>query len=207
MKKLILVLLCFACLGAAAQTGNIVVPAGHARKVAKVVLDKQGKYLYTVETAKIIMWDAKTHEQLYTFPLGVEKISNLAVSNDGTKIAVGCEVYIKCFSTVTGKPLILGEAFYMGNWVAFSPDSKLLYTVDDGIDAYNFETQKKTKLIKNELNKYDTRIEAIDDTHVITYTDFGWKVWNLEAKSLDFEYKIGKQAYKQDFLPNLNCIA
>jgi WD40 repeat protein len=207
MRKLFLVLLCFVWLGATAQTGNIVIPAGHALKVEKVLLDKQGKYLYTAETAKIIMWDAKTHEQLYTFPLSAAKITNLAVSNDGTMIAVGCEDYVKCFSTVTGKKLNLGEEYYSGNWVTFSPDSKSLYTIDYGIDEYNFATQKKTKLIRNDINKYQAAIEAIDDNHLITYNEFGWNIWNLTTKKVDFEYKIGKKGFRITYMPNIHAMA
>src|SRR3954465_11563695 len=170
MKKLVLIALCFISVGTVAQTGNIVVPSGHALMVEKVLLDKQGKYLYTAESAKAIMWDAKTHEQLYTFPLGVEKISNLEVSNDGTMIAVGCGNHVKCFSTLTGKKIAMGVEFYSGNWASFSPDSKLLYSIDYGIMAYDLANHVKTKLIaNNDFNLFEESIQTVDDSHVLTY--------------------------------------
>ncbi|WP_295796235.1 caspase family protein [Mucilaginibacter sp.] len=207
MRKLILVLLCFVWVGSAAQTGNIVIPAGHALKVEKVLLDKQGKYLYTVEDTKAIMWDAKTHEQLYTFPIGAEKITDISLSNDGTKLAVGCKSYLVCFSTVTGKKLFEGRQHYYGFSAKFSADDSEIYTNYDGVIAINVATQTERVIYKSNRATLENSVEVLDASHIVMYDELGWQAFNTATKTVDYEYKVDKNAFRHTYLPNIHAMA
>ena len=87
-----------------AQIGTTVVfPSGYGR-VNKLLVDQQHKYMYTVNDAKVVMWDIKSGKQLYTFHLSGNKIMGQALSNDGKKLIVKANETF-CFSTETGELL------------------------------------------------------------------------------------------------------
>ena len=65
-----------------AQIGNFIVPNGHSSTIKQVKLDDQGKYLYSLENQKIIMWDAKTSEQLYSFMLNAGEVDGFRWPQD-----------------------------------------------------------------------------------------------------------------------------
>jgi WD40 repeat protein len=207
-KSFWLCLIVFRCSVAAyAQTGNIVVPNGHSSTVDKVLLDKQHKYLYTVETAKVIMWDAKTHQQLYTFITSGDKLADVDISNDGTMLAVSHMPIIECFSTVTGKRLFRVNEGYYGKSAKFSTDDKKLFTCYEGLVAIDIATQRQSMEIADKSIGSGNRLEVIDATHIVIYDDGWWQLWNTEKKTVEFKYSTAGQAFRSDYLRNLNCFA
>jgi hypothetical protein len=180
-----------------AQTGNIVIPSGHALKIEVTSTDKQGKYLYTAEDAKVIMWDIKTHEQLYTF--FETKVEEIAISNDGNKIILGKA----CYSTITGK-LIFNLREKGGK---FTADDKQIYTYDRGILVTDLSTQKQTRLTSLRLNTYEAYLEVLDTAHVLLWNSKGWQIWNVNEKKLDFEYKLSEDISNCYYLPLNRVIA
>jgi WD40 repeat protein len=207
-KSFWLCLIVLWCSAAAyAQIGNIVVPNGHSSTVDKVLLDKQHKYLYTVETAKVIMWDAKTHQQLYTFITSGDKLADVDISNDGTMLAVSHMPLIECFSTLTGKRLFKVSKGYYGKSVKFSTDDQKLFTCYDGLVAIDIATQAEAMAVNDKTLDFDTRVEVIDATHIITYDDSGWQLWDTAQKTKGFEYKVTGKSYRCQYMANLSCLA
>ena len=114
-----------------AQNGNIVIPDGHAVDIEKMLLSADGKYLYTANNQKIIMWDVKQHIQLYSFSLAVnmsvtEALHSFILSNDGNYIAATGGLSIKCFSTITGKSVLNLDRLHYS--AGFSADSKKIFS-------------------------------------------------------------------------------
>ncbi|OOQ61206.1 caspase family protein [Mucilaginibacter pedocola] len=201
--------LALALLGSAlagySQTGNIVIPNGNAEQIRFVLLDKQSKYLYTVESPKAVMWDAKTHEQLYSWPLAMEYIKDAQVSHDGTILAIAGLSDVTFFSTVTGKKLFTTDSSLGGRNCKFSADDKTIYRYKRGIIAVDIATQAETELIPDD-GYDDPQLELLDDGRIITHSDRGWKIWNLAQKKKEFEYKYTRQA-KETYLPAMKAIA
>ena len=177
-----------------AQTGNIIIPSGHAKMVSNILIDKQGKYLYSQEGNKAIMWDVKTRSQLYTFKNDSKKMS---LSNDGTKLLLGDS----CYSTITGKTLFKVKE---SNPV-FSADDSKIYTVGSGLFVTDVATQQQTRLVEF-LYTNPEIVAVLDNDHVLVANDGGWRVIDIAQKKIDLEYKYpyGTTIF---YLPALHCIA
>ncbi len=113
-----------------AQKPEIIMPDGHSLHVEKTILDQQGKYLYTFEEQKCIMWDADTRMQLYTFRPG--KIEEISVSPDGTSLLILCGGNIYLYSTISGQLIKATTGYNDYKGVLFADDSKQIYTIKDG---------------------------------------------------------------------------
>ncbi|HRH48695.1 MAG TPA: caspase family protein [Panacibacter sp.] len=193
-----------------AQTGNIIVPNGHALKVEMIVPDNQGKYLYTVERSKTIMWDIKTHAQLYTFAIGTTDKRNVALSNDGTKIAYNYKTSVECYSTVTGKPLFSAKKQFYGSCIKFSPDDRKIFTMSFGIISIDVATQQETQLIKTDYIQFDDNgatLDVLDATHIVLINKVSWQIWNIAERKLDLKYTFEPEPYTRVYLPTLKYIA
>ncbi|WP_295796236.1 WD40 repeat domain-containing protein [Mucilaginibacter sp.] len=195
MKKLfwllsITLLYAINCIG---QTGNIIIPDGHANAVQNILIDKQGKYLYSQEENKAIMWDVKTHSQLYTFKNNGKQMS---LSSDGTKLIMGDT----CFSTVTGKSLFK----IIGNNPVFSTDDSKIYTAGSGLFATDVATKKQTRIIEF-LYIIPQVVAALDNGHVLVANNDSWRVIDVTGGKVDFEYKYpyGSSVF---YMPNLHCM-
>lgn len=177
-----------------AQTGNIIVPGGHAKMVSNILIDKQGKYLYSQEGNKAIMWDVKTHSQLYTFKNDSKKMS---LSNDGTKLLLGDS----CYSTITGKSLFKVKETNP----IFSTDDSKIYTVGSGLFVTDVATQQQTRLVEF-LYTNPEIVAMLDNDHVLVADNGGWRVIDIAQKKIGFEYKLpyGTTIF---YLPTLHCIA
>lgn len=182
-----------------AQIGNFVVPNGHSSYVASLKLDKQGKYLYSLESEKVIMWDAKTNEQLYTFMLNEDEVNDLIVSNDGSKIAVVTRNRIKCFSTLTGKQLFTTKDFYLTS-AAFSADDSQILGIHEGIIAVDTQTGAEKKLFKFDFYWLDSKIEVIDDSNILVHNQTGWQRWNIKQQQLITEVKLPNPVFRHSYL-------
>ena len=194
MRKFYLFLIfLFGLNGAFGQTGNMVIPTGHAFKIFNVYPDKQLKYLYTHALGKTIMWDLKTHEQLYTLDGNIE-----GISNDGTKIILNGG----CVSTITGKKLCNVNGF-----VAFSADDKQLFFVKNGFNVLDIADQKVTKLIPGSIDiSWDVKgCNLIDSTHLVIRYNKGWKVWSTITKALEFEYNFTGDNDRSFYFPSIKC--
>ncbi len=193
-----------------AQTGNIIVPNGHALKVEMIIPDNQGKYLYTIERSKTIMWDVKSHAQLYTFAIGTDDPRNVALSNDGKKIAFNYKTSIECYSTVTGKLLFSAKKQYYGSCIKFSADDRTILTMSFGIISIDVATQQETKLITTDYKQFDdigATLDLLDATHIVLINKVSWQVWNIAEKKMDFKYTFDKEPYTRVYLPSLKYIA
>lgn len=189
-----------------AQIGNFVVPNGHSSYVASVKLDKQGKYLYSLEREKVIMWDAKTNEQLYTFMLNEEEVNDLIVSNDGSKIAVVARNRIKCFSTLTGKQLFTTKDFFLTS-AAFSADDSQILGIYEGIIAVNAQTGAEKKLFKFDFDWLNSKIEVIDPWNILVHNQTGWQRWNIKQQQLTSEVKLPNPVFRHTYLPEYGYMA
>ncbi len=193
-----------------AQTGNIIVPNGHALKVEMIIPDNQHKYLYTIERSKTIMWDVKTQSQLYTFPIGTTDKQNATVSNDGKKIAFNNKTSVDCYSTVNGKLLFSAKKQFYGSCIKFSKDDTKIFTMSFGIIAIDVASQQETQLIKTDYTQFDDNgatLNVLDENHVVLINKISWQVWNIAEKKMDFKYTFDTEPYTRVYLPSLKYIA
>ncbi len=190
------------CQYAFAQTGNMVIPDGHAMGIEKMLLSSDGKYLYTANYQKIIMWDVKQHIQLYSFSLSAKISSTIAVSsfilsNDGNYVAATGSFGIKCFSTTTGKTVFNKNGL---NYSAtFSSDSKKIYYTGDMMDTKTYKSI--SGILSTDLLTLNTeplfncidygncnykKFELLKNGIVMLTHPTGWQIADLDAKKIIF---------------------
>ncbi len=204
MKKGIHIILCCLAFSTSvfAQIGNIVIPDGHAVGVEKMLLSQDGRYLYTANYQKIIMWDVKTHTQLYSFGLGVDisvtaSLSSFILSNDGNYVAATGAFGIKCFSTVTGKPVLELDRLHYS--ATFSEDSKKIYFTGemqdpktyallDGILAADLaNADRKPIFICPPVSSCNyNQFSALKNGLVMLKHPTGWQIVDLDAQKIIF---------------------
>lgn len=204
MKKGIHIILCCVAFSTSvfAQIGNIVIPDGHAVGVEKMLLSPDGRYLYTANYQKIIMWDVKTHTQLYSFGLAVDvsvtaSLSSFILSNDGNYVAATGAFGIKCFSTVTGKPVLELDRLHYS--ATFSADSKKIYFTGemqdpktyallDGILAADLATaDRKPIFICPPVSSCNyNQFSALKNGLVMLKHPTGWQIVDLDAQKIIF---------------------
>lgn len=202
----ILVLLILFTTTAFAQIGNFVVPNGHSGGIKAIKVDEQGKYVYSMEAEKVIMWDSKTNEQLYTFMLNANRVDELAISHDGTKIAIAMNSRIICFSTVTGKELFKTSYYYYES-VSFSLDDSKLYSINDGIVVIDVKNGDEKRLVKSDFSFINARTEVLDGTHILIHNDHGWQKWDLQQLKMEAEVKLPQRVFRHTYLPQYGYIA
>ncbi len=198
-----------------AQTGNIIVPNGNSLKIKMIVPDNQGKYFYSIESSKIIMWDIKSHAQLYTFPIGTDDPHKIALSNDGNKLAYNNGTSVECYSTITGKLLFSAKKQYYGHCIKFSPDDSKLFVLSSGILAIDIASMQEAQLVKTDYKQFDelnggvegTSLEVLDAAHILLINKLGWQVWNIAEKKMDFKFTFEVEPYTRVYLPSLKYIA
>lgn len=187
---------------ASAQIGNIVIPDGHAVGIEKMLLSADGRYLYTANNQKIIMWDVKQHIQLYSFSLAVdmsvtEALQSFILSNDGNYVAATGGFGVKCFSTVTGKSVINIDGLHYS--ATFSADSKKIYFTGEMQDPKNYNRLEgilSVDLISLEskpvficttggnCNYYE--FSALKNGLVMLKHSTGWQIADLDDKKILF---------------------
>jgi WD40 repeat protein len=184
-----------------AQIGNVVIPDGHAVGIEKMLLSVDGKYLYSANNQKIIMWDAKQHIQLYSFSLAVdmsmtEALSSFILSNDGNYVAATGAFGIKCFSTVTGKSVFNTDGLHYS--ATFSPDSKKIYFTGEMQDPITYNRQvgilsvdlislvSTPVLICAGGNCNYREFGALKNGLVMLKHSTGWQIADLDAKKIIF---------------------
>ncbi len=208
MKKgfcIILICLAFST-SVFAQIGNIVIPDGHAVGVEKMLLSPDGKYLYTANNQKIIMWDVKAHMQLYSFGLAVDKsvtaaLSSFILSNDGNYVAATGAFGIKCFSTVTGKPVLELDRLHYS--ATFSADSKKIYFTGEMQDPQTYS--RLEGILAADLLSADRKpificppasscnynqFSALKNGLVMLKHQTGWQIADLDAQKIIFTAEV-----------------
>ncbi len=143
---------CFATT-AMAQQPTLIIPDGHASPIGNNIrLDKQGKYVYTAETNKCIMWEAKTGRQLYTFSLPYATYGDgyvgIDINAEGNKAAITSGGFIFLYNTITGKE-IAEKLDVVCSDLTFSEDGTHIYALGSGrVSILNSNTLVKEEVIE-----------------------------------------------------------
>jgi WD40 repeat protein len=127
--------------------GSLATLRGHTRPVFAVAYSPDGKRLATAGGASlalqdpgdgdVIVWDAASGKQLLSFHGHASRVSAIAFSPDGMRLATAShDRTVKLWEAGTGKELLsLGPHLYGVSSVAFSPDGRLLASTTGEIDA------------------------------------------------------------------------
>ena len=126
MKQIFIIILLFFSLKTSAQLGGITIPSGHSSGTENLKLDATGNYLFSAEYNKVIMWNAKTGTQLYTFSSFSEKMNDYAISPDGSQIIISSWQNIISYNTVSGKELWQTADLTYVKTLIFSNDGKAI---------------------------------------------------------------------------------
>jgi len=209
-----------------AQIGNIVIPDGHAVGIEKMLLSADGKYLFTANNQKIIMWDVKQHIQLYSFSLAVDvsvtdALGSFVLSNDGNYVAATGGFGIKCFSTITGKSVFNIDGL---NYSAtFSADSKKLFYTSRITDTKTYK-QLYAILSTNLITLETASAFVCEDVNTCNFFEFnvlkdavvmlkhptGWQIADLDARKILFTANVDTKTTsfgdvkEKKFFPILN---
>ena len=81
---------------------KLVIPRGHASAVKKIIVDPQGKFLYSAEDNQVIMWDLHKEKQLHSF-ICTKDIRSLSLNKDATRLLIICGSSVNCYNTVSGE--------------------------------------------------------------------------------------------------------
>ncbi len=197
--KFILILIAICSNGVFAQTGNIIVQNGNLGTIGDVVADEQGRYVYTNDGTKIVMWAIKTGDQLYSFT-GEYEINQFVLSADGRYLAYATNSGVKCFNTVTGKSVLSIES----SGVAFSADGKKIYThkSDKLILEIDIISGKETILYEEGFKSYGTQVWLMDNNTLVFTNSDGWIVFDITNRRKVFEKKSDSFSRKTEFIPS-----
>ena len=199
MRSLLLLLLCGACLHTTAQKRTIVMPDGHSLLINIVKVDQQGRYVYTAEAQKCIMWDAKTGRQLYTFRYnGGDAVSGLAISPDGSRLAIVASGYVQLFSTTTGELITSSKVYSNYTDAAFSADGATIYAADDGVHALDGKTLIERSVVKSNID-YKARLWTLPDGRVLLVGSNQYDVFDAAITSRLSTNKLPGGADYQNF--------
>nr|WP_294945068.1 caspase family protein [uncultured Mucilaginibacter sp.] len=139
MKKLLLIFCVVFSRQVLAQQERIIVPNGHSTGILSMVMDDQRRYFYAADKEKVVMWEAATGYQLYSFPVSETHMWGMGISHRGDKIAYLTGTKLLCYSTLTGKKL--WEQEYIDNWEVTmnftADDSRILIPNSKGVAWYD----------------------------------------------------------------------
>jgi WD40 repeat protein len=205
-RLLLIILLIFLVKTADAQIGSFVIPSGHSSSVLAVKLDLQGKYLYSLEREKVIMWDAKTQQQLYTFLLNESEVKDLIISHDGNKIAIVTANRIRCFSTVSGKQLFKTSRYYL-TCAAFSRDDSQILSIYEGLISINSQTGEEKQLMKFDFDWLQSKIEVLSATEILLHNKTEVQRWNMATGKMVSAFKLPAPVFRHTYLPQYGYLA
>ena len=147
MKNLFIILACFAVTVVAAQR-TIVMPDGHSLLVKAIVQDKQGKFMYTAESHKCIMWEVKTGKQLYTFKyIGGDNDIHLSVNSKGDRLIIVANNTLMLYNTITGEQLAKTESYPSYSDASFANDDVII-GASNGIRLFDAKTYPNAPISK-----------------------------------------------------------
>ena len=218
MKKLLVSILAFITTVCNAQKPTLIIPDGHGFVIGNIILDKQEKYIYTAETNKCIMWEAKTGRQLYTFPLdhggSIDFYIGMDISPDGNKIAIASGGVLNFYNTKTGKKITGGERSRDVTDLKFSADGKYIYMIrGNGIHILDAGTLAEKEAIKDDFDGYSGRIWLLADNKVLvvgdSYPTTSFKVYDIDTKQKisSFDFPKGNYFRCYFFFPKQNLLA
>lgn len=210
MKYRLLVLLIL-CISTGIAQQSVVLPDGHSLLISNQIVDKQGKYLYTAEGHKCIMWDINSGVQLFTFNYqnGNEPVG-LDISPDGTKLALAVEHKLMVFNTVNGSKIFESKAENGYSWVSdvvFSDNGDYLFSTASGIELFETKTYKRIKSAKSSLD-YRPRLFKTNNNNIALVTSSGVELYNQDNLSLvtSFKYNDSRGYQLFGFLRRQNLL-
>ena len=166
MKKIFTLLFVAISFFSSAQKRTIIFPDGNDNDIQMVKPDAQGKYIYTVDASKCVMWEAKTGKQLYSFLYdGSRDVTGMDISPNGKLIAIVRDGAFNIFNTETAKEIKYDNykmdkedpnfSFSIRD-VIFTDDDNLFLSVYSGIAIMNIKTQSLKKFVKTP-SSFDNR--------------------------------------------------
>lgn len=195
----------------AAQQPTLIIPDGHASPIGtNIKLDKQGRYVYTAETNKCIMWEAKTGRQLYTFPLPYATYDNGYVSIDinaeGSKVAIASGGFIFLYNTITGKK-IADNPNVRASDLAFSEDGKYVYAIDGmHINILNSGTFLKEDAIEIS-SAFSAKVSLLSADKIIISDQQQYQIYDIGTKQKLFAFTFPEQMNYHRMMPTQNLFA
>jgi len=207
-----------------AQNSPIIIPTSHNEKILRIVIDQQGKYFYTGDKWKIIMWDFKTMKQLFTFHVAnksletsygdkVENYKNLTISPDGNILAYTTEKNtLQIYSTLSGK--LIRTIHKVNSRLSFSKDSKIIYHLAVGplLNGSNTPDGRMVQSVNiasgfvndywhfkefNDWGVYNNYFFPLKNSQVLNFNKNGYQVLDLDNKKEFDTYQISEEAKKK----------
>lgn len=189
MRVLLLTFLLFLGTQTYAQKGTIVMPDGHSLLINLVKSDAQGRYIYSAEQHKCIMWDRKNGRQLYSFNYNSEDYaSGLDVSPDGKMLAVCAGGNLQLFSTLDGKRLGSKIGFSSQTDVAFSADGNEIYSYYQGVHVLDSKTLFEKSSIKSEGS--NSKIWLLLDGRVLAARSGAAEIYDVKKGQVTYSFKF-----------------
>ncbi|RZK38583.1 MAG: hypothetical protein EOO90_21755 [Pedobacter sp.] len=180
-SKLLLIFIVTLGLNTFAQKPEIIMPDGHSLHVEKVLLDRQGKYLYTFEEQKCIMWDATSRMQLYTFRPG--KIQDINISPDGKSLLILANGNIKLFSTVSGLLLKTTKGYNNYDGIIFDEGSRQIFSIMEGsLHTFSYDLEKLSS-IKLTLSTSEV-LHLLPNNKVLIISNSATHIYDPSSKSI-----------------------
>ncbi|HRH48694.1 MAG TPA: caspase family protein [Panacibacter sp.] len=211
MKYFLAVLLACVANICVAQLPTLIIPDGHSSPINNnIKLDKQRKYIYTAETNKCIMWNAKTGKQLYTFPLKYATYGDgyvgIDVNADGSKVVIISNNILFLYSTVTGKQIAYSTRFICSD-VAFSEDGKYIYAVAyDHIQILDANTLTGDEIIEGDISS-NAHVLVLPGGKIVIVDQKHYDIYNPATKQKTFSYNFPDEMDYHKIMPFQNLFA
>ena len=162
-----------------------------SKRVSSIAFSSDGRLLASgsADDGTIKLWDVETEQNIATFTEKPEEGSSMlcvALSPDGTKLAVGSAAGIKLLEVPTGEHIYTRQHIDVGKLefpayifsVAFSPDgTKLASASWDSVKLWEVETGKNLTTLRGHIRVVDSLAFSPDGLTLASNSVDGVQVW------------------------------
>ncbi len=198
MRKLtvLLIISFFFSVRLISQELKLVVPSAHPQRINSVLVDKQGKFLYTFDDSKCIMWNITTGKQLHTFETAF--ITGYDLNPDGTKLILSSKLGVNLFNTENGKLIkFFRSSKYNYNAIFTEDGSKIIGTNEEGeIDLIDLSDFSSTVFISEYGSMFNSQICLLPDQQFSIINQGKIRTYDLNKKERVFELELDRSEFK-----------
>ena len=179
------------------QELKLVVPSAHPQHINSLVVDKQGKFMYTFDDSKCIMWNISSGKQLHTFQ--ILRNTGYDLSPDGKKLIISENKGVSLFNTENGKLIKFFPNSRNYYNALFSHDGDKIICTDEAhqIDLINVsDLSSSIFLIEDGYNIFNAKICLLPNNQFCLVNEREIRVYDLITKQRIFQVEFERSEFK-----------
>ena len=174
------------------QRVTLNIPNGHANNIEQIATTSDGKYVASVSSKTVIVWDVvsrkKIHEINLNISLSASETSTLAITDQLDKVVLSANSGLFCYNIQTGKEIFTNGTATSGG--AFSKDGSKVYAIDYGtLHVFDAASGKQNKYIIKAVDNTssDCKFYELGDNRLLIVHHYGWSIVNIVTDEIIFK--------------------